>query len=97
MPHYVYVCESCNTMVDIFRRIADIDAPVEEPCACDTPTWRRTIQAPMVMQAAVPDGQRKFTTLREQQKLTKDKAKARETGDRASEKKLDREIKKLNS
>lgn len=96
MPHYIFECRGCGVHVETFNRIADMDTPPEDPCACDTPNWRRTIQAPRVMNNSKLDGSGRFNTLRETMKLKKERAYARETGDRTSEKKIDSEIKVVN-
>lgn len=45
MPIYVYECGKCHVKFDVYKRIAELDAPVHCSCGAEA---RRLIVAPMV-------------------------------------------------
>lgn len=55
----------------------------------------RIMSAPMVMNAALPDGNNRFAHLKEQQKLKRAAAEAKERGDFVTEKKIKKEKEKI--
>ena len=99
MRSYVYKCDTCK---DTFEAIVNFDERETTPCPiCETVCVRAwTGWSPNMStrnSASMPSavGKGRFDKLREQQSLKKEKAHARETGDATTEKKINREVKKL--
>lgn len=96
---YVYYCNTCdvrfNATVDYDTR-ESTDCPVcEATCQRTWSGWSPTMNTRQ--SASIPDnvGGGRFQGIREQRMLAKEKAAARERGDRATEKLIDRERKKI--
>ena len=96
---YVYRCDTCDANFD---KLVDFDDRESTDCPVCEATCQRTWSgwSPVMntRQSAtmVPEvGKGRFGKLREQQALNKEKATARERNDRATEKLIDREKKKL--
>ena len=97
MPSYKsvdYYCDFCDLKSD---RLIERDK-VDEPQFCDTCEHQlsKTISAINVPRATYVDGQRKFKNLKEKHQLRKEKAAARQSLDIKSEKKINKEMSKLN-
>ena len=92
MPTYLYVCtneEECGVTSEHFYRIAD--RPEERPCEICGARAVHRIAAPAVMQAAYPDGTRRFTDLKEANRLVREAAVSR----KETAREIRREIRKL--
>ena len=96
---YVYYCDSCD---ERFNKLVDFDARESTDCPVCEATCQRTWSgwSPVMntRQSATmtaETGKGRFNKLREQQMLKKEKAHAREHGDRTTEKLIDQERKKL--
>lgn len=96
---YVYYCNACDKR---FNKTVDFDTRESTDCPdCEAICQRSWSGWSPVMStrqsASIPDnvGKGRFDGLREKQMLVKEKAAARERGDRATEKLIDRESKKI--
>lgn len=98
MPSYIsrdFACAACQeAFTDLVLR-ADDAAGVPTPCIkCGAPC-QPAITAPALMLHARPDGSGTLDPLRRTMQLKKERAEARKNGDRESEKKINKEMKKL--
>ena len=96
---YVYRCDTCD---DSFTAVVDYedrestDCPVcEATCQRTWSGWSPVMNTRQSASMVTEVGKGRFDKLREQQVLTKEKGHARATGDRATEKLIDKERKKL--
>lgn len=96
---YVYRCDTCDTNFDKtvdFEERESTDCPTcEATCQRTWSGWSPVMNTRQSATMVAEVGKGRFDKLREQQVLTKEKAHARETGDRTTEKLIDRERKKL--
>ena len=99
MRSYVYECKDCGFR---FTAIVNYDDRETQPCEeCGSAaerTWSGwTMNVSTRNSASMPavTSKGRFSNLRNKQELVKEKSKARENGDRDSEKRLSKEIKKL--
>lgn len=97
--NYVYYCNSCD---DRFEKVVDYEGRESTDCPECGATCQRTWSgwSPNMStrnSASMPDnvGKGRFDSLRTKQQLVKEKADARVRGDRATEKLIDREVKKI--
>lgn len=96
---YVYYCDTCDVRFD---KLVEFDARESTECPTCNATcqrswsgWSPTMNTRQSATMVAEVGKGRFKTLREQQALNKEKAAARERNDRATEKLIDREKKKL--
>ena len=94
-------CDACNhTYFDLLER-SNRDDTYACP-ECRTLAAKRTWSTPHVstekLSQTLPDvvGTGRFDSLKQQQALKKERAHSREVGDRTSERKIDKELKKVN-
>ena len=100
MPVYMYKCESCDELFDALVQYEVRDETQDcIECGADAPrTWEQcfpqvsTEKTSQSIPAAAARG--RFDGLRRRQELKKEKAAARVSGDRTTEKKIDKEMKK---
>lgn len=91
---YDYVCTACGLIEDHMMKREDIKELVE--CtSCGAPAGRR-VGCTGVMNAALPDGTRRFEGIREQRKLQKLAKKAFWRRDKDTQRRAQAELNKLN-
>ena len=71
MPTYLYKCECWPEVLELVRQVADHDEPVY--CDSCTANMTRLFAAPAVMNTALPDGTKRFDTVRNYQRLERAK------------------------
>lgn len=90
---YDYECQACDTITNLIIDSKEKDIPQQcESCKGD---MKRLLAAPRVMNNALPDGNGRFSELKESIKLQRARTEAKTAGDRITEKKLSKELKKV--
>jgi len=99
---YVYKCEDCDDTFDVLVEFEQRDEPQDcticgkQDCERTWHGWTPNVSTTKLSQS-IPDavGKGRFDTLRRKQELRKEKAASRENRDRVTERKIDKEMKKL--
>jgi len=94
MPNYDFECQHCKEVLEKNVKYENRDNPKMKCVTCGGDQMKRIMSAPMLMEAAYPDGTKRFEGLRESRRLEKVIAEAKATGDRDTEKKAKAEKKK---
>lgn len=73
-PNYDYQCDACGLVEIHFVKYDDRDTPGIPCTACHTNGLKRLLTMPSHTKASFVDGQRKFTDMREANKLVQEAA-----------------------
>jgi hypothetical protein len=95
MPNYNYRCDECCEIETVFCSYEERDEP-KQCSTCDQMmdrTWEDS--APVVMRAALPDGNGRFAHLKTFNKLKQARQNAKSRGDQETYQAAKREISKL--